>query len=208
MANMSRQEDNEQFSLQNRFSNMALTEANETLINEEGRPAQSSTNVAAIAEGDACQRQSPDTVYIIRTPTALQRFLNTQPLSSIRIIRLVLLHPLESVKLIEEEKYGFWGPNVDPLCDAWRTAFRSIPHTIELIVVDISHSFSFESRTFIRLVQHPSTTVYMRSGKRARFEVRGARTVAGKAFIEDSMVGLKEGSAENWEQERLVIGAD
>ena len=135
-----------------------------------------------------------------------RNFSLCKPPNSIKNIRLVLLHPLESVKLTAEEERGCCGPNVNPLFDAWRIAFKSIPSTIELIFVDVSHSFSIELRTFGRLVQHLSTCVYLRSGKRARFEVQGTWTVQGKAFIEGSMVGLREGSAENWDQKRLVLG--
>ena len=193
---MSYYQDDEQVPIQSRFSDMSLIESNETLVNNEGRLA------------DTSQGQLPDTVYVIRTPTALQRFLNTQPLSSIKIIRLILLHQLESVKLTAEEEYGCWGPNVNPLFDAWRTAFKSIPPTIELIIVDVRHSFCFETLLLGRLVQHLSTSVHLRSGRRAHFEVQGARTVRGNAFIEGSMIGLKEGTAENWDRKKLVIGAD
>lgn len=41
-----------------------------------------------------------------------------------------------------------------------------------------------------KLAQHLSTTVYLRSEKKARFEVVGVKTDEGKAFIEGSMVGL------------------
>lgn len=43
---------------------------------------------------------------------------------------------------------------------------------------------------------------------KARFEVVGARTGDGKAFIECGMVGLREGSAESRGAERLRIGAE
>lgn len=76
---------------------------------------------------------------------------------------------------------------------AWRKAFLSIPPTIQLIQVDISHSYT---QVLGRLAQLLSTTVYLRSGKKTRFEVVGARTGNEKAFIECGMVGLREGSAE------------
>lgn len=59
-----------------------------------------------------------------------------------------------------------------------------------------------------RLAQHLSTTVYLRSERRTRFEVVGATTGYGKAFIEGSMVGLREGSADWREARRLRVGAE
>lgn len=178
---MSHQVDDKQTCyVQAQSSNISLTEANETIIAAD----------------------------MIPTPAALQDFLTTQPLASIKVIRLMLLHPLESIRLTDEEQHGSYGPNITPLFAAWRTAFKLIPPTIELIKVDISHSFTLETRMLGRLVQHLSTSVYLRSGKKARFEVIGARTVEGKAFIEGSMVGLREGSAENSDSKILKIRAD
>lgn len=59
-----------------------------------------------------------------------------------------------------------------------------------------------------KLAQHLSTTVYLRSGKKARFEVVGARSEEGKAFMENGMVGLREGSAKSREAQRLRVGAE
>ena len=59
-----------------------------------------------------------------------------------------------------------------------------------------------------KLAQHLSTTVYLRSERKARFEVVGAKTGEGKAFIEAGMVGLREGSAESRGTERLKVGAE
>lgn len=59
-----------------------------------------------------------------------------------------------------------------------------------------------------KLAQHLSTTVYLRSGKKAQFEVVGARAGDEKAFIEGGMVGLREGSAESRGAERLRIPAE
>ena len=59
-----------------------------------------------------------------------------------------------------------------------------------------------------KLTQHLSTTVYLRLGRKARFEDVGAKTGEGKAFIEAGMVGLKEGPAVNKGKERLRVGAE
>lgn len=206
---MSHQVDNKQTShVQAQFSNISLTEANETIITEEGHPPFPPTNPPTSAEYDTSQAHSSNTAYMIRTPAALQNFLTTQPLASIKIIRLMLLHPLESIVLTNEEQQGSYVPNITPLFAAWKTAFKSIPPTIELIIVDISHSFTLRTMMLGQLVQHLSTTVYLRSGKKARFEVVGAKTGEGKAFIEGSMVGLREDSAENKDPKRLEIGAE
>ena len=59
-----------------------------------------------------------------------------------------------------------------------------------------------------KLAQHLSTTVYLRSERKARFEVVGAKSGEGKAFIEAGMVGLREGSAASRGTERLKVGAE
>ena len=59
-----------------------------------------------------------------------------------------------------------------------------------------------------KLAQLLSTTVYLRSGRKTRFEVVGAKTEGGKAFVEAGMVGLREGSAVSRGKERLRIGAE
>ena len=57
-----------------------------------------------------------------------------------------------------------------------------------------------------RLAQHLSTTVWLRSEKKARVEVVGAKTDEGKAYIEAGMVGLREGSAVIGGQENFKVG--
>lgn len=43
-----------------------------------------------------------------------------------------------------------------------------------------------------RLAQHLSTTVWMRSGKKAKFEIVGIRTEEVKKLVERGIVGLNE----------------
>lgn len=43
-----------------------------------------------------------------------------------------------------------------------------------------------------RLAQHLSTTVWMRSGEKARFELVGVRTEEVKKLVERGIVGLNE----------------
>ncbi|CAF9906132.1 hypothetical protein IMSHALPRED_004094 [Imshaugia aleurites] len=180
------QVDNHQTShIRAQFSNLSLVEANETVIAEDGHPSSLSANPHASTEDST----PLNTIYVIRTPTALQNFLTTQPSACIKTIRLVLLYPLESILLTLEEQMGSSGPNVTPVFAAWMQAFKLIPPTIQLIQVDISHSFVLRTLMLGKLTQHLSTTVYLRSERKARFEVVGAKTDAGKAFIEAGMVG-------------------
>ncbi|MCJ1268607.1 hypothetical protein MMC22_008495 [Lobaria immixta] len=179
------------------FSNLSLTEANETIIADDGHPYSPPADPHASTEDSTPQTHSPNTIYVIRTPTALHNFLTTQPPPFIKTICLILLYPLESILLTWEDRRGSYnGPNIRPFLAAWRKAFLSIPPTIQLIQVDISHSLTINTQVLGRLAQLLSTTVYLRSGKKTRFEVVGARTGNEKAFIECGMVGLREGSAE------------
>lgn len=189
------------------FSNLSLSEAYETIVAEDGHPYSPPADPHARTEDSNPQTQSSDTIYAIRTPTALQNFLTTQNLPFVKTICLIVLYPLESILLTEEEQRGSYGPNVNPLFAAWMNAFKSIPPTIQLIQVDISHSFTMRTLMLGKLAQHLSTTVYLRSGKKARFEVVGARTGDEKAFIEGGMVGLREGSAESRGTKMLRIPA-
>jgi len=200
--------DNQTSHIRAQFSNISLPEANETIITEDGHPYSPPANPYASTEDSSPQAHLPNTIYVIRTPTALQNFLTTQPPAFIKAIRLMLLYPLESILLTQEEERGSYGPNITPVFAAWMNAFKSIPPTIQLIQVDISHSFTMRTLMLGKLAQHLSTTVYLRSGTKARFEVVGARTGDGKAFIEYGMVGLREGSAESRGAERLRIGAE
>ena len=89
-----------------------------------------------------------------------------------------------------------------------RDAFKFIPPTVQVIQVDITHSFRMRTLMLGKLVQHLSTTVYLRSGGKTKFALVGAQTVDGKAFIEGSMVGLAEDSTELKGSRKLVIGAE
>lgn len=107
----SHQVDNNQTShIQAQFSNLSLMEPKETIITEDGHPNPLSTNPHASTEDNYPQ----NTIYIIRTPTALQNFLTTQPPTSIKTIRLVPLYPLESTPLTSGEQRNSHGPNLTP----------------------------------------------------------------------------------------------
>lgn len=49
------------------------------------------------------------------------------------------------------------------------------------------------------MIQHVTTVVHLRSGKKTEFEIVGASTRMGKAFVEYSMVGLRQST-------RVVLG--
>jgi hypothetical protein len=198
---------NQPFQVRTQFSNLSLIEANEILVNDEtGQPSSPPVEPPTGTQDDAAQanaQRSDEITYVIRTPAALQSFLATQPANTIKNLRLMLLYPLESIQLIEVEWRGDKGPNVDPVSAAWRYAFKSIPSTIQLIKVDISHSFNYEEdrgMVFGRLAQLLTTTVYLRSRRKAEFMVVGARTRKGKAFLEGSMAGLREAFTEGRRQ--------
>lgn len=200
---ISPQIDNDQTShVRSHFSNLSLTEANETIITDDGL----SKPLSANPHERTADSTTPNIIYIIRTLTALHNFLTIHPPAFIRTIRLVPLYPLHSTLLTSEEQRGFYGPNITPLFAAWMNAFKLIPPTVQLIQVDISDSLVVRAVMLGRLAQHLSTTVWLRSEKKARFEIVGAKTDEGKAYIETGMVGLREGSAVIGGKEKFVAG--
>ena len=188
---------------------MSIAEASEININEDGRPhLRAGSGNASSEELDLQDAYYPTIIYTIRSPTALQNLFSIQSSGSVKTIRLILLQQLESSSLTEEEENGGIGPNIGPWFSAWRDAFKSIPPAVQLIQVDITHSFQMRTLMLGKLVQHLSTTIYLRSRGKTKFAVVGARTRDGKAFIEGSMVGLTEDSRELKGSRKLVIGAE
>ena len=158
--------------------------------------------------------------FVFLRPLALSRFLNRIDLSGrdqhqpqLRSIRLVLLDALATLNLTGEEQHGDTeGPHVAPLFKAWMDSFRILPSSLRTVQVDLTHSFQMRTTGVARLVQHLSTTLWLRTGKRVRFYILGCSTDEGKAFVESSTVGAvrggDEGSGNEVERRRLVIGAE
>jgi hypothetical protein len=109
------------------------------------------------------------------------------------------LHPLIGVSLTSDKIFGSNGPNVKPICNSWRRVFNLLPPTVELNKLEMSHSWPFNTSTLANMIQHVTTVVHLRSGKKTEFEIVGASTRMGKAFVEYSMVGLRQST-------RVVLG--
>ena len=73
--------------------------------------------------------QHPDGFrYVLGSPELLSKLMRSQSSALLRHIRLCLLHRLSDVSLNELElNGGIDGPNVGPLVDSWRNAFRELP---------------------------------------------------------------------------------
>jgi hypothetical protein len=117
--------------------------------------------------------------------------------SSVRNLRIVLLFPLEFQRLTVAETRGNKSPRITAVLDAWKSAFKSIPVTVQLIKVDINHSFEFGTLLTAGLAGHLSTYIHMKSkikSMKTEFMVIGPWDE--KKFVEGTMVGLWVGSKE------------
>lgn len=90
----------------------------------------------------------------------------------------------------EEQNGGIDGPNLAPLVEAWRAAFRAVPkgHQIQEIHFDMSCGQAIELRQIVRLLQHVSTLVNMKTERRVRCGVGGSGEER-RVWLEGSLVG-------------------
>lgn len=161
--------------------------------------------VAAGSNSPRCQH--PDNyIYVFKEPAALGHLLDacsqpeSSPFASIRHIRVYILSPLSTLSLTELElNGGIDGPNISSLVASWREIFRKIPanNAIQTIEFDMScPGQSIELREIVRLLQHISTVVNLRSQqtKTIRCSVRECGSEEKRVWLEKSLVGREESS--------------
>ncbi|OCL05892.1 hypothetical protein AOQ84DRAFT_272989, partial [Glonium stellatum] len=137
-------------------------------------------------------------IYIFKEPAALAHLLDacsqsgSNPLIAIRHIRLCILAPLSDVSLTELElNGGVDGPNVSSLVESWRSVFRQMPaeNSIRSVQFDMSCAEQpIELREIVRLLQHISTLMNLKSQQAIRCSVTGCKKEEKRVWLEKSLV--------------------
>lgn len=151
-------------------------------------------------DSNSPRRQYPDDyLYVFKEPAILGHLLDacsqleSTPLDSARHIRVYIISPLSTQSLTEFElNGGIDGPNASPLVASWREVFRKIPadNGIKTIEFDMScPGQSIELREIVRLLQHISTVVNLRSRQKIRCSVRECGSEEKRKWLENSLVG-------------------
>lgn len=131
-------------------------------------------------------------------PEDLRTFLldNKSKFETVESLTVHIMSPLNHCELTELEKNGHEkGPNLTPLVQAWREAFRQIPknHQLHQIIFDMSCEQEIQIRELSRLVQLISTVVSM---KAKNGHVVSCVTVGlddeRKKWLEGSIVGSEK----------------
>lgn len=108
-------------------------------------------------------------------------------------IRVCIMAPLTGKTLTETELNGGIDapecPNLEPLVEEWRTAFRQIPqgHPMTHLQFDMSTPQEMELRHIVRLLQTLSTVVSLKAAPRQmNFSVCGC-SEARRKYLEGSL---------------------
>lgn len=150
------------------------------------------------ADSNSPRYQHPDNyLYVFKKPAALSHLLDAQPesspLTSIRHILIYILFPLFTLSLTELELNDCIDDlNISSLIVFWSEIFRKIleSNAIQIIEFDISCSGqSIKLREIVRLLQHISTVINLRSQQTIRCSVRECGSEEKSVWLEKSLVG-------------------
>nr|POF18017.1 short chain dehydrogenase mdpc [Quercus suber] len=133
-------------------------------------------------------------IWTFKSPAALlnnARVVLREP--PVRVIQLNLLASLgRGLQLTRVERLGSIGPNVSPLCDAWRDAVREIPRNLaRAVYVDMDHPWTSRAPSAAMLVHDLSAVLLLHRGIK-HFHIVGCETQDGQRLLVEKPYGVGE----------------